>query len=129
MEAEPQRDTGGSSPSILRSPIDTASHSDQRDEGSSGNFSTEVSNLPSSEHTMKQNDKHRNVSGKGILRSDESNSTPENDWEQANSKLHYLRRFILEELLQYLPTLRNIGKELKLIFIMNFIVYNYSPII
>ena len=117
MEAEPQRDTGGTSPSIVRSAIATTSNSNQRHEGSRESFSNGASNLFSLQHTKKENDHHRNVSGKETLRNEDSNPTSENDWEQANSKLHYLRRIILEELLQYLPTLRNIGKELTLISI------------
>ena len=113
MESEPQRGTGGSSPAILNNSRRATSNTNPLFQGSSVNVLTETSSVINPERVIKQQTiKNENVDE--TMQNEGHNYTIENDWEQTNLKLHHLRRIILEELLQYIPRLRNIGKRIIL---------------
>ena len=110
MESEPQRDASGSSPANINNTRGTISNNNPIFEGSSENVHTEAANYVNPE-PIKKHEHVQNGTKTENVRNEGNNNTSESDWEQTNSKLNYLRRIILEELLQYLPSLRNIGKK------------------
>ena len=110
MESEPQRDTSNSSSAIMHNDRTTTSSNNPRFESTSDGVPS-ISKLNGSEKSNNRLENDKNEVCKETLRDEGSNYNLENEWELANSKLHQLRRIILEELLQYLPRLRNIGKK------------------
>ena len=109
MEAEPQRDTGGTSPTIASNIIDT-SNMNQTLESCSEITATVTANAQASELHLKPYSPHREGSKDIPKKSDDIYCISENDWELINSKLNCIRRILLEELLEYLPRLRDVGK-------------------
>ena len=110
MEAEPQRDTGGISPTIASNSIDS-SNMNQALEGCSEIIATVTANAQVSELRHKPYSPLREGSKYIPKKSDDIYCLSENDWELINSKLHCIRRILLEELLEYLPRLRDVGKS------------------
>ena len=109
MESEPQRDASGSSANSNNT-RGAISNNNPTFEGSSANVHPGAANYVNPEPIKKQ-EHVQNGSRTEIARNEVHNYSSESDWEQTNSKLNHLRRIILEELLQYLPRLRNIGKK------------------
>lgn len=110
MESEPQRDASGSSPANINNSRGAISNNNPIFEGSSENVHPGAANYVNPEPT-KKHEHVQNGSRIQNARNEVHNYSSESDWEQTNSKLNHLRRIILEELLQYLPRLRNIGKK------------------
>ena len=109
MEAEPQRDTGGTSPTIA-SYVTDSSNMNQTLESCSEITTTVAANAQGSDLRHKNGIKAEE--SKDIpKKSDDIYCISENDWELINSKLHCIRRILLEELLDYLPRLRDVGKN------------------
>ena len=109
MEAEPQRDTGGTSPTIDANTT-SSSNMNEAIEGCSEIMAKVNANAQGSDLRHKPYSPLREGSTDMPKKSDEIYSMSENDWELINSKLHCIRRILLDELLEYLPQLRHVGK-------------------
>lgn len=111
MEAEPQRDTGGTSPTVPSANAMQLSNINETRVGSNGNESSSIGYLQDIEQRQTPFNARETGSKDGPNKQTDVNSMSDNDWELANSKLHCLRRVLLGTLLGYLHRLRNVGKH------------------
>ena len=110
MEAEPQRDTGGSSPPISSANvIDVSNIHESRGESEEilpQVSSTSVGAEAYHEHGARICNERNKLKQQ---KRDDNDLISESEWESLNSKLHSLRLILLEELLAYMPRLRDVG--------------------
>ena len=109
MEAEPQRDAGGSSPTLPTERTPDLSHNQSRDDRLFVG-STATTSLQDTKCQIKTYDNPKEKSYKNTAEKlEDSLAANDNDWELVNSKLTCLRRYLLDELIGYLPKLRDVG--------------------
>lgn len=110
MEAEPQRDTGGSSPPIPPNiPASASIHGHRGDSEVipfAGSSSSDVGLAPMHESI---NTVAYEMNKPNQMKQDDFELFTDSDWEMMNSKLHSLRLILLNELLIYMPRLRDVG--------------------
>ena len=109
MEAEPQRDAGGSSPTLPTERTPDLSHNQSRDDrlfvGSTATSSLQDTRCQIKTYDHPKEKSYHNTAEK----LEDSLAANDNDWELVNSKLTCLRRYLLDELIGYLPKLRDVG--------------------
>ena len=109
MEAEPQRDAGGSSPTLPTERTPDLSHNQSGDDrlfvGSTASTRLQDTKCQIKTYDHPKEKSYHNTAEK----LEDSLAANDNDWELVNSKLTCLRRYLLDELIGYLPKLRDVG--------------------